>query len=183
MSERGTLRIVVEGDDAKRFHEGLTGFVEMAKENPECRLEDPEGEYAYEVNISNEELARFAEGEKYVTSTDDLKSLITAYNQMLPMDYFEGCQLMSCSLSKDGKTLRYKLQLFDMDMGSLAGVTSQSLKDYMMDMLPYMTDAPGVIARENDLKLSFDFTADCSDWWSSRVVIKPEEYKDLQITE
>ena len=26
MSERGTLRIVVEGDDAKRFHEGLTGF-------------------------------------------------------------------------------------------------------------------------------------------------------------
>ena len=143
----------------------------------------PEGEYAYEVNISNEELARFAEGEKYVTSTDDFKSLITAYNQMLPMDYFEGCQLMSCSLSKDGKTLRYKLQLLDMDMGSLAGVTSQSLKDYMMDMLPSMTDAPGVIARENDLKLSFDFTADCSDWWSSRVVIKPEEYKDLQITE
>lgn len=44
MSERGTLRIVVEGDDAKRFHERLTGFVAMAKENPECRLEDPEGE-------------------------------------------------------------------------------------------------------------------------------------------
>jgi hypothetical protein len=26
------LRIVVEGDDAKRFHERLTGFVAMAKD-------------------------------------------------------------------------------------------------------------------------------------------------------
>ena len=44
MSERGALRIVIEGDDAQRFHEGLMGFIALAKTNPETRIEDPEGE-------------------------------------------------------------------------------------------------------------------------------------------
>ena len=38
MSERGTLRIVIEGDDAHRFHDGLMEFVRQSKENPETVL-------------------------------------------------------------------------------------------------------------------------------------------------
>ena len=41
MSERGILRIVVEGDDAQLFHEGLTEFITESKENPGYRIEDP----------------------------------------------------------------------------------------------------------------------------------------------
>lgn len=44
MSERGTLRIVIEGDDAHRFHDGLMEFVRQSKENPETSIEDPVGE-------------------------------------------------------------------------------------------------------------------------------------------
>ena len=44
MSERGALRIVIEGDDAQRFHDGLMGFITQAEADPEARVEDPEGE-------------------------------------------------------------------------------------------------------------------------------------------
>ena len=44
MSERGILRIVVEGDDAQLFHDGLTEFITESKENPNYRIEDPSGE-------------------------------------------------------------------------------------------------------------------------------------------
>lgn len=43
MSERGALRIVVEGADAHRFHNRLMGFVTQSESNPETRVEDPEG--------------------------------------------------------------------------------------------------------------------------------------------
>ena len=43
MSERGILRIVVEGDDAQLFHDGLTELIAESKENPKHRIEDPSG--------------------------------------------------------------------------------------------------------------------------------------------
>ena len=44
MSERGILRIVVEGDDAQLFHDGLMELIAESKENPGYRIEDPSGE-------------------------------------------------------------------------------------------------------------------------------------------
>ena len=44
MSERGILRIVVEGEDAQLFHEGLMELIAESKENPKHRIEDPSGE-------------------------------------------------------------------------------------------------------------------------------------------
>ena len=38
MSERGILRIVVEGDDAQLFHDGLTEFIAESKEDPGYRV-------------------------------------------------------------------------------------------------------------------------------------------------
>ena len=50
MSERGALRIVVEGADAHRFHDRLIGFVTQSESNPETRVEDPEGELYWVVS-------------------------------------------------------------------------------------------------------------------------------------
>ena len=43
MSERGILIIVVDGDDAQLFPEGLTEFIAESKGNPGYRIEDPSG--------------------------------------------------------------------------------------------------------------------------------------------
>ena len=44
MSERGILRLVIEGEDAQLFHEGLMELIVESKENPKHRIEDPSGE-------------------------------------------------------------------------------------------------------------------------------------------
>ena len=44
MSERGILRIVVEGEDVRLFHDGLMEFIAESRENPDYRIEDPSGE-------------------------------------------------------------------------------------------------------------------------------------------
>ena len=44
MSERGILRLVIEGEDAQLFHEGLMELIAESKENPKHRIEDPSGE-------------------------------------------------------------------------------------------------------------------------------------------
>ena len=81
MSERGTLRIVVEGDDAQRFHASLTGFVSKAKEDPNYRLEDLEGESYWKVTFGDEvreaeENACFLD---YYSSKDEFKGYVTIY--------------------------------------------------------------------------------------------------------
>ena len=81
MSERGTLRIVVEGDDAQRFHESLTDFVSKAKEDPNYRLEDQEGESYWKVTFGDdvlvaEENSCFLD---YYSSKDEFKGYVTIY--------------------------------------------------------------------------------------------------------
>ena len=81
MSERGTLRIVVEGDDAQRFHASLTDFVSKAKEDPNYRLEDLEGESYWKVTFGDEvreaeENACFVD---YYSSKDEFKGYVTIY--------------------------------------------------------------------------------------------------------
>ena len=54
MSERGILRIVVEGDDAQLFHDGLMELIAESKENPNHRIEDPSGELYWCVGEGDE---------------------------------------------------------------------------------------------------------------------------------
>ena len=49
MSERGTLRIVVEGEDAQRFHDGLMDFIAKSKENPDYIINDIPGEVYWKI--------------------------------------------------------------------------------------------------------------------------------------
>ena len=55
MSERGILRIVVEGDDAQLFHEGLMELIAESKENPNHRIEDPSGEIYWCIGEGDED--------------------------------------------------------------------------------------------------------------------------------
>ena len=55
MSERGILRIVVEGEDAQLFHEGLMELIAESEENPNYRIEDPSGEIYWCVGEGDED--------------------------------------------------------------------------------------------------------------------------------
>lgn len=139
----------------------------------------PDGDLLYCVNMPGEEVREIAETGAYTTGTESFKALVDSYNALMPVEYIGGCMLQNCSLSEDATTLHYDLQLVNMTVGSLANLTQQSLKEYMMELIPYFSDAPGIIARVNGKNLSFDFTADCSDWWRCKVLIKVDEYNQL----
>jgi hypothetical protein len=55
MSERGILRLVIEGEDAQLFHEGLMELIAESKENPNYRIEDPSGELYWCVGEGDED--------------------------------------------------------------------------------------------------------------------------------
>ena len=55
MSERGILRLVIEGEDAQLFHDGLAEFIAESKKNPDYRIEDPSGELYWCIGEDDED--------------------------------------------------------------------------------------------------------------------------------
>ena len=55
MSERGILRLVIEGEDAQLFHEGLMELIAESEENPNYRIEDPSGEIYWCIGEGDED--------------------------------------------------------------------------------------------------------------------------------
>ena len=55
MSERGILRLVIEGEDAQLFHEGLMELIAASKENPKHRIQDPSGELYWCIGEDKED--------------------------------------------------------------------------------------------------------------------------------
>lgn len=139
----------------------------------------PDGEPLYCVNISNSEISQMAKDGIYATNSDSFTSLVDSYNAILPIEYFEECMLRKCFTSGDESTLHYDLRLVNMTMGDLSGLNQKYLKEYILELMPYFTDAPGVIARMNNMDISYDFTADCSEWWNSKVPVKATEYYEI----
>lgn len=119
----------------------------------------------------------------YSTSEEDFSNILDVFNSLMPIDYFEGCKLNECQLLDSGEGLRYKLELTDMDMSTLSGLSGKYIKDYMLSIMPYLTDAPFVLAVSNNKEIVYDFTADCSSWWKTSVRIKPEEYNAIMTEE
>lgn len=81
MSERGTLRIVVEGKDAQLFHEALMDFVSKSKDDPDYQLEDPVCEAYWKITLSDtvreaEENSCFLD---CYSSKDEFKGYVTIY--------------------------------------------------------------------------------------------------------
>jgi hypothetical protein len=139
----------------------------------------PDGEPLYYVNISSSEISQMAKDGIYATNSDSFASLVDSYNAILPIEYFEECMLRKCFISEDESTLHYDLRLVNMTMGDLSGLNQKYLKEYILELMPYFTDAPGVIARINNMDISYDFSADCSDWWNSKVLVKATEYNEI----
>ena len=139
----------------------------------------PKGEPLFCVTLSNEELKELDKAGIHTTSDESFESLIDAYNAMLPIEFVEDCLISKCSYSAKDKTLHYEMELVNSTMAQLSSLDQAYMKEVMMESMPYMTDAPGVIARLNGFTISFRFTADCSDWWESKVSINSEEYNGL----
>lgn len=55
MSERGILTLVIEGEDAQLFHDGLMELIAESKKNPEYRIEDPSGELYWCIGEEDED--------------------------------------------------------------------------------------------------------------------------------
>ena len=136
----------------------------------------PEGKTLYSATITNEEMCQIAENRTYSTSTETFTNLLNAYNKLLPVEYMEDCMLQKCYLSEDGTVLNYDLHLVNITYGDLTTLTQSYLKSYMLEIVPYLTDAPSVIARLEAKDLAFNFTAECSDWWNVNVNLDESQY-------
>ena len=136
----------------------------------------PEGKTLYTTTITNEEMCQIAQTMTYSTSIETFTNILNAYNKLLPVEYLEDCILQKCYLSEDGTVLNYDLHLVNITYGDLTNLTQSYLKSYMLEIVPYFTDAPSVVARLNAMNLSFNFTAECSDWWNAKVNLDESQY-------
>ena len=142
------------------------------------RYDDSENQTIYSIPINNNELKNGLEPDySHTTSTDTMQEIVKLFSSELPYELDEHTRVEAISLSNDGSTLKYQIKLQNTDMSSLANITSQDLKSYVLEIVPLLSDAPMTIAVMNDVPLEFDFIADCSDWWSMTINVGPEEYK------
>lgn len=131
----------------------------------------------YSNTFSKEEYtALLSSDTPYVTSDGDFSKILDVYNACMPIEYFEDCKLEGCRLVDSGKGIRYDLELTNMDMSSLADLTGQNLKEFMIELLPYNSDIPFALAIHGGKELVYEFSADCSSWWKMTVRISPDEY-------
>lgn len=131
----------------------------------------------YSFTFSNDECMRMcADDYVYSTSEDDIQAIVDAFNKLLPTEYIEGGTLTECEY--DGQ-MHFKIRLDGTDNSILAGLTATYLKDYMVSVYSYLTDAPTNIARWNGLDLVYDFSADCNSWWSISTTLTPSEYNAI----
>lgn len=140
------------------------------------------GEVLYSCIFSNEECSRmFADDYVYSTSESDMQAILESYNNFLPIDYVDGAILKACEVVDD--EMHFSLELKDVSNGDLAQLTSRSLKEYMLSVIPYFTDAPITLSRMNRMELVYEFSADCNSWWNMSARISSDEYKNLGVQE
>ena len=140
------------------------------------------GKVLYSFIFSNEECNQmFADDYVYSTSESDMQAILESFNGFLPIDYVDGAILNACEVFDD--EMHFSLELEDVYNGDLAQLTSRSLKDYMLSVIPYFTDVPTILARMNGMELVYEFSADCNSWWNMSARISSDEYKDLVVQE
>ena len=138
------------------------------------------GEEVYSFSLSPAEYTEIlSDGYTYSLSNDDFQTILNAFNKLMPITYFEDCELNSCTLSENDGSVHYNLYLENLDMEFLSQLTTQDLKSFMLDMFPYFSDAPNVLAVTTNRDIVYDFTADCSSWWKMSARIEPEDYQEL----
>ena len=119
----------------------------------------------------------------YTTRRSDFISILESYNKIIHLiEFFDGCRLCKCSLSKDGKTLHYDLKLSGGDTAeSLAELTPEHMRGQIMQViLPNMLgDFVVDLAIRNQMSISFNHTSEDVSSWKLNVLIEPHEYNQL----
>ena len=143
----------------------------------------PDGKLVLDLPIPNSELKRIMSERKYTTRRADFLSILESYNKIIPLiEFFDGCKLCKCSLSKDGKTIHYDLKLYGGDtVESLTELTPEHMRGQIMQViLPNMLgDIVVDLAIRNQMNISFNHTSEDVSSWKQNIIIKPHEYNQL----
>ena len=143
----------------------------------------PEGKLVLDLSVPNSEIKRMISQGGYTTRRVDFLSILDSYNKIIPLiEFFDGCRLCKCSLSKDGKTLHYDLKLYGGDTAeSLAELTPEHMRGQIMQIiLPNMLgDVVVDLAIRNQMNISFNHTSEDVSSWKLNVLIEPHEYNQL----
>lgn len=137
---------------------------------------DKEETFIYSVFLTNNELiAGMKEDYTYTTDNQVMEKIVNLFSKQLPYDLDEQTSVENVFLDEDF-SLHYAMRFKGMDMQTLSGITKNDLKSYLEEVLPSMSDAPINVATRNKKPLTFDFTADCSDWWKTSVTLTADDY-------
>ena len=143
----------------------------------------PDGKLVLDLLVPNSEIKRMMSQDGYTTRRSDFISILESYNKIIHLiEFFDGCRLCKCSLSKDGKTLHYDLKLYGGDTAeSLAELTPEHMRGQIMQViLPNMLGDIAVdLAIRNQMSISFNHTSEDVSSWSLNVLIEPHEYNQL----
>ena len=143
----------------------------------------PDGKLVLDLLVPNSEIKRMISQGGYTTRRSDFLSILESYNKIIHLiEFFDGCRLCKCSLSKDGKTLHYDLKLYGGDTAeSLAELTPEHMRGQIMQViLPNMLgDVVVDLAIRNQMNISFDHTSEDVSSWKLNILIKPHEYNQL----
>ena len=143
----------------------------------------PDGKLVLDLLVPNSEIKRMMSQDGYTTRRSDFISILESYNKIIHLiEFFDGCRLCKCSLSKDGKTLHYDLKLYGGDTAeSLAELTPEHMRGQIMQViLPNMLgDLVLDLAIRNQMNISFNHTSEDVSPWKLNVLIEPHEYNQL----
>ena len=140
----------------------------------------PDGKLVLDLLVPNSEIKRMISQGGYTTRRSDFISILESYNRIIHLiEFFDGCRLCKCSLSKDGKTLHYDLKLYGGDTAeSLAKLTPEHMRGQIMQViLPNMLgDFVVDLAIRNQMSISFNHTSEDVSSGSLKVLKEPHEY-------
>ena len=143
----------------------------------------PEGKLVLDLSVPNSEIKRMISQGGYTTRRVDFLSILDSYNKIIPLiEFFDGCKLCKCSLSKDGKTIHYDLKLYGgVTVESLTELTPEHMRGQIMQViLPNMLgDIVVDLAIRNQMNISFNHTSEDVSSWKQNIIIKPHEYNQL----
>lgn len=143
----------------------------------------PDGKLVLDLLVPNSEIKRMISEGGYTTRQADFLSILESYNKIIPLiEFFDGCRLCKCSLSKDGRTIHYDLKLYGGGTAeSLAELTPEHMRGQIMQViLPNMLgDVVVDLAIRNQMNISFNHTSEDVSSWKLNVLIEPSEYNQL----
>ena len=138
---------------------------------------DNAGEYLYSIVMPSEIVASGLKNDySYKTPRDTFEEILSMFSSNLPYGFFDDCTVTGISLSDDGNTLIYELNVVVEDSSSLNDMSTGFIKSYMRKILPKIQDIPFQLAKANGLDVSFVFHAAGHDRWERTATFTEKDY-------